>query len=441
MNPTDTRTIPVEQLTVGMYVLLDLKWFQHPFAFSHFTIKSQDQIRTIRSLGLRSVRIHPELSDPAAPATPPPADDSPAQATATAAVAPLPAEADPEPEPTNPVLQAKRAMMEQMRRRREAAERIESAFISTAATVRDIEKHVHQQPQQAVAQATQLVGQIADSILVAPELAIQVMGDHMGGEELYFHSLNVTMLALMMAREIQLPHEVLATLGLGALLHDIGLKEVPDRIVKKTEPLTLAERHFYELHCQYGFELGQRMHLAPGVLAIIREHHELFDGSGYPAKLAGESANLLARIVAIANYYDELCNPVSLSDALTPHEALSIMFAKQRSKFDPKILQVFIRCLGVYPPGTVVQLSNGAIAMVVTVNTARPMKPLLVVHDADIPRDEAMLIDMDRETDVNIARALRPAQLPRDVYAYLSPRKRVSYYFDASRAGHKASMP
>lgn len=442
MNPADTLTIPVDQLTVGMHVRLDLKWFQHPFAFSHFTIRSQDQIQTIRSLGLRSVRIHPDLGEAAVQTAPPAAPSfatlvTPPDATAS------PPETPPEapPEATSPVLQAKRAMMEQMRRRREAAEHIENAFVSTASTVRHIEKQVYQHPQEAITLATQLVDQIADSILVAPELAIQVMGDHMGGEELYFHSLNVTMLTLMMAREIQLPHEVLGTLGLGALLHDIGLKEVPDRIVKKADPLTLAERHFYELHCQYGFELGQRMHLPAGVLAIIREHHELYDGSGYPAKLAGEKANLLARIVAIANYYDELCNPVGLSDALTPHEALSIMFAKQRSKFDPKILQAFIRCLGVYPPGTVVQLSNGAIAMVATVNTARPMKPLLVVYDADIPRDEAMLIDMDTETDVNIARAIRPAQLPREVYTYLSPRKRVSYYFDASIAGHKASTP
>jgi hypothetical protein len=129
-----------------------------------------------------------------------------------------------------------------------------------------------------------------------------------------------------------------------------------------------------------------------------------------------------------------LCNPLILADALTPHEALSLMFAKLRGKFDPKLLQVFIRCLGVYPPGTIVQLSNGAIGMVATVNTARPMKPTVVVYDADVPKEEAILLDMERETEVNIAKAVRPAQVPREVYNYLSPRKRVSYYFDAASA-------
>jgi hypothetical protein len=117
------------------------------------------------------------------------------------------------------------------------------------------------------------------------------------------------------------------------------------------------------------------------------------------------------------------------------------MFAKLRSKFDPKLLKVFIRCLGVYPPGTIVQLSNGYLGMVSTVNTARPMKPIVVVYDAEVPKEEAILLDMDTETDLNIAKAIRPGQVPREVYNYLSPRKRVSYYFDASNSRPQENKP
>ena len=158
----------------------------------------------------------------------------------------------------------------------------------------------------------------------------------------------------------------------------------------------------------------------------------MVDGSGYPRKLKGDAINILARIVAISNYYDELCNPHNILDALTPHEALATMFAKLRTKFDAKLLQVFVRCLGVYPPGTVVQLSNGSIGMVVTINTAKPMKPMVMVYDAAIPKEEAILVDLEGESDVNISKAIRPAQLPREIYNYLSPRKQISYYFDAS---------
>jgi len=422
---SDNPSITMDQLRVGLYVDLELSWFQHPFAFSHFKIKSEEQIRTIRSLGLKTVRYNPALSDIA----PPPQDDA----------APPP-QAAPQTQPDIlPVLAAKRAMMERIRVQREAAARIEHAFINSAKTIRDIEKNLFAQPRETVRVATQLVKQIADSILCAPELAIHVMGDKMGGEELYFHSLNVTMLSMMMARDIKLPQEAVGALGMGALFHDVGRKEIPNRILMKTEPLTQAERHLYEMHCEYGVEIGQRLQFAPAVLAIIREHHELYDGSGYPRKLKGEAIGLMSRIVAIANHYDELCNPHDIAQSLTPNEALSLMFAKQRNKFDPKLLQVFIRCLGVYPPGTIVQLSNGVIAMVATVNTAKPMKPMIVIYDANIPKDEAIMVDLACEPELIIAKAIRPVQVPIDIYNYLSPRKRVSYYFDASKPGQDAA--
>jgi putative nucleotidyltransferase with HDIG domain len=444
-------SISIDQLRVGLYVYLDVKWFEHPFAFNNFKIKSEDQIATIRSLGLSTVRWDPERSDMTpAPKPAPPAEaqqkpTAPAEAqqkpTAPAEPGPkqkAPAELQPKPaapaEPQqqiSPALKAKRELIERIKQQREAAARIENAFVDTAATIRDINRNLLARPTETVTQATRLVGQIAESILSAPELAVYLMGDKVGGEEVYFHSLNVTMLALMIARDIRLPAEVVNVLGMGAMFHDVGRTEIPDRILLKTDPWTKAERELYEMHCQFGVEMGERLQLAPGAIAIIQDHHELFDGSGYPRRLAGEAVGLLARMVAVANYYDDLCNPQDIANALTPHEALSLMFAKLRSKFDPKLLQVMVRCLGVYPPGTIVQLSNGVLGMVATINAARPMKPTIVIYDAEVPKEEAILVDMDRETEVNIAKAIRPAQLPPHIYNYLSPRKHVSYYFDA----------
>ncbi len=425
---TESHVVDMDQLQVGLYIHLDMKWFDHPFPFSHFKIKNEDQIKVLRSLGLKSIRYNPELSDPNVRIGDNGKTQIPAEPTPIVPIVPI------VPIEPSPAMLVKRAMMAQMKLRRETAERIEKAFIDTAHTVRDIEKNIYSRPAETLKQATQLVQQIADSILSSPELAIQVMGDKMGGEELYFHALNVTMLSLMMARDLKFPADVVGALGVGALLHDIGRKEVPNKILLKTEPLTLAERNFFELHPTYGVEIAKRMHIVPAALSIIGEHHELFDGTGYPAKLKGESISLLARIVVIANTYDELCNPQLIADALTPHEALSLMFAKMRSKYDSKLLSAFIRCLGVYPPGTIVQLSNGLIAMVSTVNTAHPMKPIVVVYDAEVSKEEAIILDMDAQPDLMIGKAVRPSQVPREVYIYLSPRKRVSYYFDASSA-------
>lgn len=422
----ETQDILLEQLQVGIYVHLDLKWFEHPFAFSHFKIKSQEQIHQLRSLGLRKIRIDPALSDVQ------PANlliDEPDSGTAQEA---------PPPAAESPELALKRAMMERMRQQREDAARIEHAFVDTARAMRDLEKNIFAMPGQSLQRAAEMIGKIADSILSAPELAIHVMGDRLGGEEIYLHSLNVTMLSMMIARDIKLPREVAGAMGIGAMFHDIGVRNIPDRVLAQSEAWSSTEQHLYETHSAVGAEMGQQLKFPPAALAIVRDHHEMFDGSGYPAHLKGEGIGLLARIVCIANYYDRLCNPVNGTPGLTPHEALSLMFAKHRGKFDPKLLQVFIRCLGVYPPGTIVQLSNGATGMVATINTEKPNKPELVVYEAGVPRDDAVMVDMERENDLNIVRAIKPAQVPKEIYAYLSPRKRVSYYFDATTPGQGA---
>lgn len=426
---SDNFNIPIDQLQVGLYIHLDLKWFEHPFAFSHFKIKEEEQLKIIRSLGLKTVRYDPALSDvgPASPAAAP-SNAQPAEPAAPE-IAPV----------VSPELQAKRVMMERIKAQRADAARIEHAFINTAKAVREIEKNLFSMPAETLRKASELVSQFVDSILSAPELAIHVMGDKTGGEEIYHHALNVTTLSMMIARDIKLPQEVAGPLALGALLHDVGHKNIPDKVLKKLDPLTQAEKNLYELHCQYGAEIGERLGFPRSCISIIGDHHEAFDGTGYPHKLKGEAIGVLPRIVAIANFYDEMCNPVNIAAALTPHETLSMMFAKHRSKFDPKLLQVFIRCLGVYPPGTIVQLSNGVIGMIVTVNTSRPMKPVVVIYDAGVPRDEAILVDMDRESDLNIVKSIRPGQVPQEIYRYLSPRKRVSYYFDAGTAGSTPS--
>ena len=423
MATSDTSWIDIQHLRVGLYVHLDLGWMDHPFAFSHFKITTEDQIGILRGLGLARVRYSPERSDEAVAlgavpnkvAAPPPAT------TAVTAAAPA---------ATSAAMLAKRALMDAMRQRRESADRIERAFVATAQTIRDTERIIYSQPELALANTTQLVGRIADSILTAPDMVIQVMGEKPGGEEIYLHSLNVATLAMMLAREMQLPKELVCALGVGALLHDIGKHEVPDRILNKKTPLTPAEQHFLAQHPTYGAAMAERMHLPKAGLAIIAQHHEYHDGSGYPAGLKGDAVGLLSRIVVIANYFDDLCNPPALDDALTPHEALSLMFARLPSKFDPALLKVFIHCMGVFPPGTIVQLSNGAVGMVLSVNTQRPLKPLVTVYDANVPREEALVLDMGTEEALHIGKALRPSQVPREVLNYLSPRMHVSYFFD-----------
>ena len=408
------------QLRVGLYIHLDLTWVEHPFTFSSFKIKNDEQIATIRTLGLERIRYSPTRSD--VDPLPPPAEEPP----------------PPEPAATSheddPAYQAKRERLERLAAQRAKVSACEREFLSTTRTIRLINQNVFAQPLQVKEQATELINSMAESMLVEADIAIQLMADKIGGEDVYHHSLNVTLLSMMLAKEMKAPAAAIKLLGMGALFHDVGEQEIPDRIVRKLEPMNRAEFALFQQHCMYGVEIGKKLELPPESLLVIAQHHERTDGTGYPQKLLAPQLSLLSRIVALVNAYDELCNPSNPAKAMTPHEALSILYAQQRVHFDPMAMTTFVRCMGVYPPGTIVVLSNGALGMVVSVNSSRPLKPTLLVYDPAVPKEEAILVDLEQEPDVSVSKTLKPTQLPQAAYDYLAPRKRMSYYFSAAES-------
>ncbi len=172
------------------------------------------------------------------------------------------------------------------------------------------------------------------------------------------------------------------------------------------------------------------MELSAGASNVIAQHHELIDGSGFPLKLSMDRTTVMSRIVAIVNRYDNLCNPANPAKAITPHEAVALMFAQGRSKYDPDILSGFIKMMGVYPAGSVVQLTDERYALVVGSNFSRPLKPRVLVHDAKVPREEALILDLESAPELGIRRSLKPMALPERTLNYLSPRPRVSYFFE-----------
>lgn len=412
--------IPIDRLQIGLYIHLDLGWMDHPFSFNSFKITDAAQIRTLQGLGLKTVRWDPERSDhkllPLVAAT-----------EETTTIKP----AAPGDDGINhAAMAAKQARVRRLAEYRERVAQVDREFRQASQTVRSLSKTIFSLPEQTLTEATVLIDQMVTALLSAPDLAILVMSDQPGKEDAYSHSLNVSVLSMMLARELRLPAGLVHLVGLGALFHDIGLSRLPPKILNNPAPPSRAERELMEMHCEYGLDIGRQAGLPAATLQIIFQHHEHYDGSGYPRKLKGEAIDPLARIVSLINAFDYLCNPPLATQALTPHEALSQMFAQYRAHFDPRLLQLFIRFMGVYPAGTVVGLSNEMVGMVIAVNTAHPLKPTVIVHDPDVPRHEAIVLDLAEEPAVNIARAIRPDRLLPAVFDYLSPRRRISYYFD-----------
>jgi hypothetical protein len=140
----------------------------------------------------------------------------------------------------------------------------------------------------------------------------------------------------------------------------------------------------------------------------------------------------------MVNHYDNLCNAATPSRSLTPHESLSRMFAQLRNKFDATLLNAFIRLMGIYPPGSVVQLSDDRFAMVMSVNSARPLKPRVLVFDPQVPVGQALHLNLDSVPDLGIRRSLKAEQLPSRAVDYLAPRQRVAYFFDLEPRAEEA---
>ena len=138
----------------------------------------------------------------------------------------------------------------------------------------------------------------------------------------------------------------------------------------------------------------------------------------------------MARIVSIVDTYDNHCNKFDYRESLTPYESLAFMFSVQGEMFDKDLLSQFIHCLGVYPPGTIVKLSNGSIGMIISVDPEKPLQPDLMLYDPEIPKKEAIIFSMHEEPNLHIEGSMRPSALPQDVHDYLSPRTRITYYVD-----------
>jgi putative nucleotidyltransferase with HDIG domain len=411
-----------DRLHVGLYIHIDLPWFRHPFTRNSFKISSEEQIRALRALKMPRFRYDPERSDD----VPGGASAAPLGAAAPAAETPTQSSSGP-----GPAMAAIHPRVRQLREHQKAVARTEKSFVKAVGIMRRLNRILLSQPRETLEEMGGLVDQMVTVFLDRPEVTLQVMGENCGGDEAYHHSLNVSILCMMLVKGLKLGSEQAGVLGTGALLHDIGLTEIPDRILKiGCNEQTKAERELRARHVEFGVRMGTRLELAPDTLSIIEQHHELADGSGYPRGLRLEQIAPLARVVSLANFYDNLCNPADFAQAMTPHEALSFIFARRRDQFDAQVLQLMIRSLGVYPPGSIVKLSNEAIGMVVSVNPHTTLRPWVLLYDAAVPKEQAAMLNLETETDVGISKAIRPARLPAPVYAYLSPRKRITYFFD-----------
>ncbi|MGE4505510.1 MAG: HD-GYP domain-containing protein [Desulfovibrionaceae bacterium] len=421
-TPASEYRISISQLRPGVFVRLErTDWFSHPFLFSSFKITDESQIQALRLLGVREVVCVPEKSDvvPLERGACGPGDGCDGGQTAADASV------------VERLWTLKKERIAQYSEKRRRIARCEEHYTEAVRGLGSVTAELVAGGAAAVDGALALVRRITRHFLSDAESVVHLMNVMEPTEHVYSHPLNVAILAMLLGRYVGLGERQMEALGMGALFHDLGKELLEKKLVKKRGRLTRAETRELMRHPGLGLELASsRPGFPRAALPVIGQHHEHQDGSGYPVGVGGEDIDRLARMTSIANVYDNLCNPAEPEQTHTPYEALSYMFSQLKERFDVELLSQFIRCMGVYPPGTVVRLDNGSVGVVMSVNQGRQLRPRLLLHDPLVPKREALIVDLAEEPELAIERSVRPAELAEEVLGYLNPRTRITYYVD-----------
>jgi HD-GYP domain-containing protein (c-di-GMP phosphodiesterase class II) len=418
--------IDATQLRPGVHVRLPIPWLQHHFLFNSFVIADEEQVKQIAALKLPRLYCAPARCKvpPLAKAPTPPAAPV-VDAAETARLAALAAQR----------MAEKRQRVKVMTELRGRLDHAQKHYTSAAKAVVGAIGRFDADPKESVRHVTRVSEDSTAALLADPDSALVLIAEKAHDEGSAAHSLSVMTLTLLLGKQAGLPKDALTALGIGALLHDIGKTGIKPSILRNPER-NRFEEEIYRQHCRDGYQSALRAStLAPAMLDAIRCHHERADGSGFPEGLSGDAVPLAARLVAIADRFDNLANPIDYRRALSPSEALSTMWAKEREAFDAVLLQLFVRAMGVYPPGSIVQLSDGRVGgVVVSAPAGNPLRPQVMVYEPSVPRSQAIIVDLARDDTMAIDKPLRLQDRPDAELDYLLPRRKLNWFHAVNKA-------
>ncbi len=372
----------------------------------------------IRHLGVKFVYFNPEQSDAA------PLPVNQIQTDSTTSNESLDLE-------TQKLWQEKQKRIEKLSAYRRRVIQCEKEFERSLARMRSVMTKIRNRPTAAVDEAQLLIEDIVEKLMCDDNVTLHLMNGKNEFEDIYFHSLNVAVIAMMIGRAKGYSAKQLKELSFAALFHDMGKIKIPTAILRKQVPLTEPETNYLKLHTKYGLDLANQIEGFPEpAKTVIAQHHELRDGSGYPEGLKGDEIDELAQIVIVANAFDNLCHTPIASEQKIPYTALSHLYKNCKHLYKEENLNILIKFMGVFPPGTVVQLSNNMVGLVISVNASNLLFPNVLVYDPSVPRTQAPIIELESK-DLRIVNAIHPSKLPDKIKEYLNPRSRISYFFDS----------
>lgn len=211
------------------------------------------------------------------------------------------------------------------------------------------------------------------------------------------HSVRTAILAIALGKYLKLDEQQLELLGLCGMLHDLGKTQIPEEIVDKPCQLTEVEMRVMQKHTILGYELvNSDPSINRTVKDVIKNHHAHIDGTGYP-KLPAEQISFYCRIISIVDAYDTMTSDTCYNRSVSARDALKELFNQRNKQFDGELVEAFIRMLGIYPPGTLVEMSNGEVGIVISTHPEKKLKPKVeLVRDSDGKLRKSLIIDLSK---------------------------------------------
>lgn len=335
----------VSQLKLGMFVSeLDRPWLGTPFLFQGFRIQSVQEIERLKTV-CENVYIDIEKSRMVGAAT--------NRKTA----------------PDRRIYTLAASFEDEIHTANEIRE-------STRLTVDQLFDDVAHGRMIDMASIKRLMHDTVDGVLRNPDAYVCLTQLKQRDEYTAQHSINVSVLALTLARHLGLNRDDMETLGVAALLHDIGKIKTPLEVLNKPDRLTSDEFDIMKQHPLIGRQMLENRYQLPSHIADVAfSHHERISGEGYPRGLKTDEISVFSKMVAIVDVYDAITSDRCYHDGMSPTQALTNMYNWRLTDFDGELLEQFIQCVGIYPVGTVVELTSGEVGLVISVNPESRLKP------------------------------------------------------------------
>lgn len=407
--------VAVNELAIGMFVSgLDRPWTQTPFPLQGFYIRDSEEIKELK---IHCNHVYVDVAKGAAPAkatlrtlksaaknagSGKPFGSS--QKTAAVRVAPLKIRRN--------VYHVDIPVAKEIRHANELHKQVFHAMGSIATQVARGNAKV------SVEETNKAASDMVDSVLRSPDAFTWLNRVKAKDEHTYSHAVRAAVWAILLGRHVGLSKAELDSLATGVLLKDIGKTRLSKELLRKTQRSD-SEENDYQSFIYYGVEILEGLsNITPRAVSVVKHHCERINGKGFPLGLQGDKIPLLARIAGLVTYYDDMVYQRGKEEPLSPSKGVAKLYDLRGTAFQDELVVEFIRAIGVYPTGTIVELSSGEVGVIVEQNFERRLKPVvMLVLDADkSPLAKPAILNMAEEEKAQHAQTVEPlTEIERDL--------------------------